>query len=190
MEYRAYYNSNREVWQQLKEGNIQAMGELFSRNHSLLVAYGLKVIPVREIVLDSIQDIFLNIWNSRENLADVCNVVSYLFRALRNELLRRIRQEARFAPINESRITECPELTFSYEDIILQKDITREIHEFLMQALNKLSPRQKEVVYLKFYFGFNNLEIAEIMDLQDQTVRNTLHDAIKLLRQITTISVS
>ena len=65
MEYRAFYNSNRELWQQLKDGNIQAMGELFNCNHSYLVAYGLKIIPSRDIVFDSIQEVYLNIWNSR-----------------------------------------------------------------------------------------------------------------------------
>jgi RNA polymerase sigma factor (sigma-70 family) len=190
MEYRALFNSNRELWQQLKDGNIQAMGELFSRNHNYLVAYGLKIIPSREIVFDSIQDIFLTIWNSRENLSDVCNVVSYLFKALRNELLRRMRQEARFSPLTESKVVEGIDLSFSYEDIILQKETSKEIHQFVLQALNKLGARQKEAIFLKFYFGMSNSEIGEVMDLQDQSVRNTIHEALKILKQITTISIS
>ncbi len=190
MEYRAFYNSNRELWQQLKDGNIQAMGELFNRNHSYLVAYGLKIIPSRDIVFDSIQEVFLSIWNSRVNLADVCNVLSYLFKSLRNELLRRMRQEARFSPLTDSKITESLDMRFSYEDIILQKETSREIHKFLLQALNKLAPRQKEAIYLKFYFGMSNHEIAEVMDLEDQSVRNSIHEALKLLKQITTVSIS
>jgi RNA polymerase sigma factor (sigma-70 family) len=190
MEYRAFYNSNRELWQQLKDGNIQAMGELFNRNHSYLVAYGLKIIPSREIVFDSIQEVFLTVWNSRENLSDVCNVVAYLFKALRNELLRRMRQEARFSPLTESKVSEGLDMCFSYEDIILQKETSREIHQFLLQALNKLGSKQKESIYLKFYFGMSNSEIGEVMDLQDQSVRNSIHEALKLLRQITTVSVS
>ena len=190
MEYRAFFNSNRELWQQLKDGNIQAMGELFSRNHSYLVSYGLKIIPSREIVFDSIQDVFLSIWNSRENLGDVCNVVAYLFKALRNELMRRMRQEARFSPLSESKPTEGFEMCFSYEDIILQKETSREIHEFLLQALNKLGARQKEAIYLKFYFGMSNSEIGQVMELEDQSVRNSIHEALKLLKQITTVSIS
>jgi RNA polymerase sigma factor (sigma-70 family) len=190
MEYRAFFNSNRELWQQLKDGSVQAMGELFSRNHSYLVSYGLKIIPSREIVFDSIQEVFLSIWNSRENLGDVCNIVAYLFKALRNELLRRIRQEARFSVISESKPTEAIDMCFSFEDIILQKETSREIHQFLLQALNKLGARQKEAIFLKFYFGMSNSEIAEVMDLQDQSVRNTIYEALKLLKQIMSVSVS
>ena len=190
MEYRAFYNSNRELWLQLKDGNIQAMGELFNRNHSYLVAYGLKIIPSRDIVFDSIQEVFLSIWNPRENLAEVCNVVSYLFKSLRNELFRRMRQEARFSPLADSKISETVDMRFSYEDIILQKETSHEIHQFLLQALNRLPARQKEAIYLKFYFGMSNSEIAEVMDLQDQSVRNTIHEALKLLKQITTVSIS
>ena len=81
-------------------------------------------------------------------------------------------------------------MCFSYEDILLQKETSREIHQFLLQALNKLGPRQKEAIFLKFYFGMSNSEIGEVMDLQDQSVRNTLHEALKLLKQITTVSIS
>jgi RNA polymerase sigma factor (sigma-70 family) len=190
MEYRAFYNSNRELWQQLKDGNIQAMGELFNRNHSYLVAYGLKIIPSREIVFDSIQEVFLSIWNSRENLGDVCNVVSYLFKALRNELFRQVRLKNRFSSMQDDLSNDPLRITFAIEDLLVQREIAREIHEFLLQALNKLTPRQKEAIYLKFYFAMSNDEIGEIMGLQNQTVRNTLYEALKLLRQITTVSAS
>ena len=101
-----------------------------------------------------------------------------------------MRQEARFSPLTDSKITESIDMRFSYEDIILQKETSHEIHQFLLQALNRLPARQKEAIYLKFYFGMSNSEIAEVMDLQDQSVRNTIHEALKLLKQITTVSIS
>lgn len=182
--------SERELWQHLREGDIHALGELFSLYHCRLYAYGMKVSPSESLVLDAIQDVFVQIWNSRLQLADVHNISSYLFRSLRNEIFRMLGQRKRYTTLRETGENTGVNLYFSREDLVIQKELSREMREFIVQALNKLSPRQKEAVYLKFYFHLNNTEIAEVMSLQDQTVRNTLYEAIKLLRQITTVSAS
>ena len=49
--------------------------------------------------------------------------------------------------------------------------------------LNKLPKRQKEAIYLKYYSGLKATEIAEIMDINYQSVVNILHKAIKNLKE-------
>jgi RNA polymerase sigma factor (sigma-70 family) len=49
--------------------------------------------------------------------------------------------------------------------------------------LNKLPNRQKEAIYLKYYSGLKATEISEIMGINYQSVVNTLHKAIKSLKQ-------
>ena len=51
--------------------------------------------------------------------------------------------------------------------------------------LNQLPERQKEVVFLKYYGGFNHTEIAEIMRVNKQSVANLLHRAFTALKKIT-----
>jgi RNA polymerase sigma factor (sigma-70 family) len=53
----------------------------------------------------------------------------------------------------------------------------------LLEALSKLSPRQKEVVYLKFYENLSYHEITELTSLNYQSVRNYIHQAIQALRR-------
>ena len=52
-----------------------------------------------------------------------------------------------------------------------------------MQALlNKLPPRQKEVLYLLFYQDMSYEDIATVMQMNYQSARNLVHRALKLLR--------
>ena len=54
--------------------------------------------------------------------------------------------------------------------------------EVLLAALDELSPRQREIIYLRFYQNLSYEEIADIMDLNYQTSRNLLYKAIRSLR--------
>jgi len=49
--------------------------------------------------------------------------------------------------------------------------------------LNKLPKRQKEAIYLKYYSGLKTTEISEIMNINYQSVVNTLHKAINNLKE-------
>lgn len=58
----------------------------------------------------------------------------------------------------------------------------------LSKSLNKLPKRQKEAIYLKYYTGLNAKEIAEIMEINYQSVVNLIHKGIKSLKEDITIS--
>jgi DNA-directed RNA polymerase specialized sigma24 family protein len=56
--------------------------------------------------------------------------------------------------------------------------------KLVRQLVARLSKRQQEVIYLRFYGDIEIEEIAEIMHLNRQSVYNLLHDALKELRRI------
>ena len=53
---------------------------------------------------------------------------------------------------------------------------------YLESILNSLPPQQKEVLYLRHYIGMCFKEIASVMDLSEQVVRNYSHRALKNIR--------
>ncbi len=63
----------------------------------------------------------------------------------------------------------------------LQDDL--EHTEMILRALNKLPPRQKEIIYLKIYKGLNYEEISEVMSINYQVVRNLLCQALKTFKK-------
>src|SRR5215467_8963832 len=76
------------LWLRFKNGDKVAFAELYQKHIISLAAYGSKICPDQEILKDSIQELFVELWNSRQNLSVTGSVRFYLFKALRYKLLR------------------------------------------------------------------------------------------------------
>jgi len=66
---------------------------------------------------------------------------------------------------------------------MIAAECDKELLNSLQQALDTLTKRQREIVYLKYFKEMNNNEIATIMDLSIQTVKNTNTQALARLRE-------
>jgi RNA polymerase sigma-70 factor (ECF subfamily) len=74
-------------------------------------------------------------------------------------------------------------LEAAFNEQQLEQETNRHQRQCLREAINKLPERQKEVIYLRYIMDFKNEEIAQIMGINYQAVRNTLHKAIENLRK-------
>lgn len=172
-----------ELWQRVKQGDGAALTELLRRYHDDLYRYGLKVAQGdADAAKDAIQEVFVELWARREALADVQFVKSYLLTALRRTLYRQhllvLREQTEtdgFAPEDG--------VAFSVEDLIVAQLGEEERRRKLLNALNRLTKRQREAVYLKFYEELSYEQIADVMGIGFQPVYNLIHQALKGLRQ-------
>ena len=71
-------------------------------------------------------------------------------------------------------------------NVILQERLT-ELSYKVRQVLLKMSSRQQEIIYLKFYMEANLDEIAEIMDLNRQSVYNLLSESLKRFKSLSSL---
>ena len=72
----------------------------------------------------------------------------------------------------------------SGEDIIIGKEISTERSNHLKKAIQQLTNRQKEIIYLRFYSGLSYEEISEVTALKYQSIRNLFSNALKELRKV------
>jgi RNA polymerase sigma factor (sigma-70 family) len=146
-----------------------------------LVRYGLSVNADSDLVKDCISQLFLKLWDRHERLNEVDNVQSYLFTALRRLITDYINTESKVSESIRNMQPEAGE-EVSYEEKIIAREREEEFRRNLSLALQALSPRQIELIRLKF---FENLSYQEIASLSSQSVKtsyNTIYDAIKILR--------
>ena len=66
------YATDSELWQAFKEGDRAAFTQLYNLHIEDLLSYGYRVTSDRQLIKDSIQDLFLHLGRSRQNLADTC----------------------------------------------------------------------------------------------------------------------
>src|ERR1700754_5107003 len=76
------------LWLQFKNGDREAFAVLYEKFIIPLIAYGTKLCPDRELLKDQIQELFVELWNSRENLSIPGATRFYLLKALRYKLIR------------------------------------------------------------------------------------------------------
>ncbi|PHN07688.1 RNA polymerase sigma factor [Flavilitoribacter nigricans] len=170
-----------QLFSALCQGQKEALSVLFLRYHSDLLHYGQHVVPDRVLVEEAIQELFIHLLEKGADLPEVSYVKAYLFRALRNRLLRRIQRE-QSKKNKELLWMGTLKNSFSQEDIRFEELKDSKVREVLLEALNSLPWRQREAIYLRYYNGLNTREIAEVMGTANQTVLNTLHQGLKKIR--------
>ena len=175
--------NDRELWKEFKGGCEQTFSYIFHKHYSFLYNYGSKLTSDKDLIKDSIQELFIILWESRSRLGDTMSIKFYLLKSFRRHVIRTLTAQNKH--VDRSHLLENYhfELVSSYERELIESQSCLEQQEHLRQALSKLSPRQKEVVYLKFYENMSYHEITELTSLNYQSVRNYIHQAIQALRR-------
>lgn len=174
---------NNKLWDNFIKGDKKALAELFQYYYEELFFYGKKLSGSKRICEDCLQDLFLKLWINRSKLPEIKNLKAYLFTSYRNLIIDCLRWQNRFVD-NESDLYTKHPIEFSVEDILIREQVTLETHKNILIAINKLTDRQKEAIYLRFFDGLSFESIAQIMDINVQSVRNFIHRGIIALKEI------
>jgi len=168
----------------LKNGDRDAFSFIFSKYYTFLYNYGLQVCSGKDsLVKDSLQEVFLSLWINRCRVDKVHSLRSYLFKAVRLTIFRQIQKQQARHNRDHSYFDEAFREVLNIEELIIDSEISEERKRQLSAAIETLSKRKREVVYLKFYEGLTNDEIAEVMDINIQSVYNHVSTAVKLLSE-------
>lgn len=169
------------LWIAFKTGDKVAFEQLYKRYFAVLGRYGYRIVPQVTFVEDAIQDVFIDLWRRRENLSEVEQVKFYLFRAVRNQLLRNTKNDLFDGAETIDNFLDHLS-TLSAEQQLIEGETLLSAHQSVQKAIADLSNRQREAVHLRFYQGMNLDEIAQLMGLTKQAVSNLLTKAYTILR--------
>ncbi len=171
-----------ELWQLICEGQESAFTQLIARHLPSLLHYGNKFSSDYALVQDCVQDVLADLWLRRTRESPILSVRAYLFTAVRHHICREARKTLRAAILDDDNESASFEATFSVEDAWIADETERERLEKLNSLVNQLPPRQKEIVYLRYYQGLEKDQIAQILDINYQSVSNLLHRTLTTLR--------
>jgi RNA polymerase sigma-70 factor (ECF subfamily) len=180
MAKRSIYNDN-ELWQRFKKGDQQAFQLIYRTNYKILISYGTKISKDIELVRDTVQDLFVNLWLRKTNLADTDNIEPYLKTSLRHDLIRKI-TEARQGVSFDNTAELYYNLERTYHASHSDHDEKEEIFLRLEKALSTLPSRVSQALKLRYFEKMGNQEIAEKMDINYQSVNNNIYRGVETLR--------
>jgi RNA polymerase sigma-70 factor (ECF subfamily) len=171
------------LWDAYKNGDREAFSAIFRKYYSPLFLYGSKIMQDQTALEDCIQELFLELWKSRSQV-EVKSVKAYLFKSLKYKIYRQLSQRRVHSEVflKEDMVFE-----LSHDNFMVHREEESERAKLLIQAFDRLSNRQKEVVYLKYYLGLSYDEVSEIMEVNYQVARNLLYLAIRSMKKMISV---
>lgn len=168
-----------DLWQQSKAGDSVAFCRLADKLYRTLFNYATSFTSDREYIKDAIQELLIHIWEKRQTI-NIQFVTIYFLKSLRNQLLQEFRRNKHpFLGIDEiDEITDYQTIETEIEENETYSESQRRVR----LAINELPKRQKEAIFLKFYEGLENEQIADLMQVNRQSVANLLFKAITTLK--------
>lgn len=84
------YNEDADLWAEFKAGNEMAFSALYERYIVALFNYGEIITADKELIEDSIHDLFVELWKNRNSIAQVESIRYYLYKALKRKIVRNL----------------------------------------------------------------------------------------------------
>jgi RNA polymerase sigma factor (sigma-70 family) len=165
------------LWESFRDGDRGAFATLFRTHYELMYRYGGKFTTDNNLLEDCIQELFIELWQAKTR-TPVVSVRAYLLKSLKYKLLKEYRKSRDTVPMAGWEGA----FEWSHESFLIAEEEDDEKKRRLGKALEQLSGRQKEIIYLKYYQNLSYEEVSEIMNINYQVARNLLYQAIRSLK--------
>ena len=171
-----------KIWNQfVLDGNLDALSEIYFQYYNFLFDYGMRFTSDRQAVEDAIQSEFINIINTRKNISPIKNLPGYLISTFRRQLFRDLNKQKKI--ISTELLTEDH---FDYfknlEQDNLEQENQEEIYFVIKQCINKLTAKQREIIFLKFEKEISYEEISEMLNISVESCYKSVYRTIKAIR--------
>ncbi len=160
------------------QANEEAFTMLFHMYKHKLFAYILRLTESEMLAEDIVQDVFMKLWNDHTSLGNIENFGSYLFRMSKNQAINHFRRMAHETLIMAEILHQSSTGHNETQDIMALKDVEK----ILGDIVEKLPSQQRIIYHLSREEGRSHDEIANLLKLSPNTVKNHIVQAISTIR--------
>ncbi|ANH83191.1 hypothetical protein A8C56_21375 [Niabella ginsenosidivorans] len=165
-------------WTDIEVGDKEAYSKAYRQLYARFYNYGVKLVRDAELVEDVIQEVLMLLWVNRKELGVIKNPDGYYYVLFRRALSKRMASLAKAKAIGG--IESDPE--FSVDAVIIKRETDTALREKLTAAINTLSSRQREALFLRFYEGFSYEETASILGISVKATYKLMARSLLTLR--------
>jgi RNA polymerase sigma factor (sigma-70 family) len=175
-------NNDDNLWLGLRQGDKEMFLALYKKYYHTLLFIGLKEMKDAQLVKDTIQQLFLYLWEKRETIQEANNVKCYLVTSFLRKLTADWKKSKQSGMLQVVWNSYTEDSQPNPEEKLIRKDEQNHLFKLLMDRINELPNRQKELIVLKFYEGLSYDEIVQRTGLSHRTVYNKIHEGLKKLK--------
>lgn len=163
----------------LRQGDEKAFHAIYDRYARGLLLKAHYKTGVREISEDLIQDIFTGLWVKREQIEIRQSLGAYLNGILDHKIIDYYRQACTHLKHIDHLIAMLDQPEISPADRLTYKEQESALHSYIAG----LSEKMRAIFILSRYERLSTDEISQKLSLSNQTVRNQISKALKILRE-------
>ncbi|RQP18919.1 MAG: sigma-70 family RNA polymerase sigma factor [Parapedobacter sp.] len=172
-------NESRELVSRLKNGDKTAFEQIYHLHKIALAANLLRILKSPEVVEDILQQLFMTLWETRQNIDPDRPIAAYLYRIGRNlatDIFRRALRDKNL------RLQLLPSIARSYTHI--EESIDEEENKSLLYSvLDKLPPKRRQVFVLCKIENKSYRDVGEMLDISENTVNDHIREANKFIKK-------
>jgi RNA polymerase sigma-70 factor (ECF subfamily) len=162
------------------QNDYQAFEEVFKISYPWLMNYARQLVSDRAEAENAVSEVFYKIWKSRATIRIHRSVKSYLYQAVRNQVLDTVR---RTKPSRTYEYAMVP-ATSSFERSPEEEMIGNELKERIWRAIDRLPPQRRQIFLLSREEGLKYHEIAQRLNISIKTVETQISRSLKTLREL------
>ncbi len=170
-----------QIWGDIKSGDGAALKDLYLQYYQVLFNYGRKMGKDLVLIEDAIQETFISVWKYRATTSVPVSVKHYLLKSFRHELVKILKQQ-----ILTEQSVDVVDFRFeiSFDQKIIEGENSQQLSAIINNALLKLTNRQREIIYYRFYEGLSFQEIADVMNMQTRATYKLTARALETLKEL------
>ena len=162
---------------QIKQGDIRAYELLFKTYYQALCNFANTYLNNIDESEDLVQEVFVKIWDKRNELNVTTSIKSYLFQAVKNSCFNHLKHQ-KVQRKHKENLFHQSESSIDTTDQIEVKQLSLRIEE----AIEKMPDKRREIFFLSRHEGLKYQEIADKLNISVKTVETQMGLALKYLR--------
>ncbi|MBX6330634.1 MAG: RNA polymerase sigma-70 factor [Gemmatimonadaceae bacterium] len=174
---------DRALLAQLRAGEEGAFAVLFARYYDKLCAWATMYLGSGAEAEEVVEDVFVRVWEMREQLDIRTSLKAYLYTATRNHALNHVRRDTTYRRYLDDawQAGTAPGMSEAETDLEMEAQLS-DLARAIDDAIAQLPERCRQIFLLHRQHGLTYAEIAAAMEIAPKTVENQLGRALKLLR--------
>lgn len=171
--------AHHKLVEQIRSGDQCAFEKLFHLHYARLCVFSNSYLKSLDVARDVVQEVFIKIWDNREEFEIRHSLKAYLYQAVRNQSLNHLEKNKQKIRLKES---------LKEQRDLLQEEVptdfnTEELTQKVWKIVDELPERRKMIFILYRKHGLSYKEIAEVMDITRKTVENQMGKSLQYLRE-------
>ena len=168
----------RQLVIQLKDGNQASYKVLYDKYAPMLFAFSRKYLQTQEDAEEIVQEVFLRIWEKKENIDEYQSFSSYVIQAAKYRIYNGFRKK-----VNEQAYLDFLMYADDSSRNFTELDVNyHAVKKKAESAISAMPPKRQEIFRLSREDGLKNREIAERLQISIKTVENQMGLALKFLK--------